>query len=451
MSAVEPEPVFQESDFADHEFENQVETFDTKSVLANREKFSGEGAKIIQQRRKDYYDYLTKYKWHNPATGEVEEIPVPLRWHPVGVFKRILQHNKIGQYTGIVEIGMSGSGKTTLTRMMLHRFHEMGEHYIVKWFTGQDMLDIDKIINSCIEGMPHVLVFDDASYTLEDAKKTDIARLANALTTIRHKIKSRVITVMNIHYSKATKKFFRNQHFTFLTSVSTEEMGNYADLFKHKMNVVDKFAKMYNKLMLHGYFDIPLSSRTYDILRMKTNEPFRVGLVAEISDLHFVLYARESCNICDPETDHNKLKDWHKLLDDLKEKYNNHTLRTMLGYMAAIYEGEDHFEPNIKAMWRHLASIQKVVKIPWGEMLSELRAERKRQPHKKKKVSSVAARDQTVMDVVKGYQEQLNSQGKSSDVIAPPIPGPNLSDLESRPISATKKEGEYDSLYIKKK
>ena len=189
-----------------------------------------------------------------------KKVPVPARWHPNSVIKRIVQHNKLGQYTGIVMIGQSGSGKTTLTRKIVHQIHMLGEEYIVKWFNGHEMLNMDEHIKAMQVGTPHIMIFDDASYTLEDAKKADIAKLANALTTIRHTLKSRVIMIMNIHYSKATMKFFRNQHFTFLTSVSVEEMGNFYDLFKDKMHVIRAFGKSYNKMMLKGYFEAPVSS-----------------------------------------------------------------------------------------------------------------------------------------------------------------------------------------------
>ena len=178
---------------------------------------------------------------------EGKNIPIPSRWHPHSVVKRIVRHNKIGQYTGIVMIGQSGSGKTTLTRKLIHQITcKMGESYIVKWFNGHEMLHMDDHIKNLQTGTPHILIFDDASYTLVDAKKSEIAKLANALTTIRHTLKSRVIIFMNIHYSKATLKFFRNQHFTFLTSVSVEEMGNYTDLFKDKMHVIRAFGRQYN-------------------------------------------------------------------------------------------------------------------------------------------------------------------------------------------------------------
>ena len=93
-----------------------------------------------------------------------KKVPVPARWHPNSVIKRILKHNKLGQYTGIVMIGQSGSGKTTLTRKIVHEIHTMGESYIVKWFNGHDMLHMDEHIDNLQVGHPHIMIFDDLIY-----------------------------------------------------------------------------------------------------------------------------------------------------------------------------------------------------------------------------------------------------------------------------------------------
>ena len=72
--------------------------------------------------------------------------------------------------------------------------------YQMHWFTGEDMFKMPKIIKSLTKGLNHFIVFDDASYTLEDASKTEMATLANALTKIRHDVKGKCIVWMNIHY-----------------------------------------------------------------------------------------------------------------------------------------------------------------------------------------------------------------------------------------------------------
>jgi hypothetical protein len=379
---------------------------------------------------RSYYDKITTYSYKG------KNIPVPIRWHPYPVIRRIVNHNKIGQYTGIVMIGMSGSGKTTLTRKILHTIHTMGENYKVLWFSGKDMLNIDKIIASCTVGVPHILIFDDASYVMEDAKKDEMARLANALTTVRHQIKSRVITITNIHYSKATKKFFRNQHFTFLTSITTEEMGNYQDLFKEKMSVIRKFARMYFKMMTDNSFRIPISSYLRDNLYYTTNEPFRLGIVAEITDVHFMLYNRESCNMCDPETAHNVLRDYHPELIKLKNTYGVSALRRVARFFATIYGGENHLTTADHALWKHLSEIQRNVKVPWKEFLAELDGEKKPKPGKRPHKGAKQARIQSGLDVMAQFQKEQaekNAAEQPDDFISPPSgeQKPNPSDYDS--------------------
>lgn len=383
---------------------------------------------VVAQKTK-YVDKVVNIIYHNePVTVYDVEVPKSHRFITNG---GIISHN-------------SGTGKTTLTRTILHRMHEMGENYRVLWFTGTDMLNIDKIINSCQVGVPHVFVFDDASYTMEDAKKEDVARLANALTTIRHHLKSRAIVIMNIHYSKATKKFFRNQHFTFLTSVTAEEMGNYSDLFKEKMGVVRKFARYYNQAALKGGFYIPVSSSTYEQLYYKTNEPFRLGLVAEISDLHFFLFDRQECETCNPMT-FKKIKDYSQLKADLVGKYGESKVRSVLQFFAMIYDNKtdgdnkkkiQYLNPDYIAIWKNLADINRNIYVPWGKMLEELRGDIavKKKQHKPGGVQKF--RERSVVSVIEQYkkeiEEEKNKKEPGADLMGPPVEdNPDKTDYDS--------------------
>jgi len=389
--------------------------FQSELKITNQTQLLKSLRKIRQQ--PTYVDKIVKIIHHNdPVTVYDVDVPKSHRFITNG---GIISHN-------------SGTGKTTLTRTILHRMHEMGENYRVLWFTGTDMLNIDKIINSCQVGVPHVFVFDDASYTMEDARKEDVARLANALTTIRHHLKSRAIIIMNIHYSKATKKFFRNQHFTFLTSVTAEEMGNYSDLFKEKMGVVRKFAKYYNQSALKGGFYIPVSSATYEQLYYKTNEPFRIGLVAEISDLHFFLYDRQECETCNPMT-FKKIRDYSTLKTDLVGKYGVSKVRSVLQFFAMIYDNKtdgdnkkkiQYLNPDYIAIWKNFAEINRNIYVPWGRMLEELRSDIsvKKKQHKPGGVQKF--RDRTVMSVMEQYKKELeeenNKKGIGAEFMGPP-------------------------------
>ena len=317
-------------------------------------------------------EHVTTFLWKHPD-GTTKRIPLPQRWHPSGVIKRIVDHNKRAMYTGITMIGMSGSGKTTLTNKIIHKIHMMGEKYVVKRWNGRDMLDLDKHLGELEVGKPHIMVFDDASYTMEDAGKSDIARLANALTTIRHIVKARVIIIINFHYTRATKKFFRNQHFTFLTSVSVEEMSNLSDMYKDKMPVVRVFAKQYNRMMLRGYFDVATSSFNRQIIRYETNKPFRLALVAEIADLHFMVYDRDECNECIPQKK-GDLETIPKTIEEvaihLKTLYKYKNASYLLRLFATIHDGKSSMNKAENQIWSHLSMLDQAlpVEMVWNDV-----------------------------------------------------------------------------------
>jgi energy-coupling factor transporter ATP-binding protein EcfA2 len=315
---------------------------------------------------------ITRFKFNE------KNYAVPQRWYWGNIVKRMLNHNRAHGFTGCVLIGMSGSGKTTLTNTILHKIHDYGENYVFKWFNGHQLTELDKHINKLQVGVPHVMVFDDASYTMEDAGKSAMAKLANSLTTIRHKVKSKVIIIFNIHYSRATKKFFRNQHFTFLTSVTTEELGNLKDLFQDKMPVVRQFGKKYRQMALNGSFYVPLDYYTGKSAKYNINEPFRIGLVSEITDLHFFLYPKQSCELCRPGAPPKFEQKTVKQVKAQLRKYKNQTaLLTTLAFWCKIHNngGPNPLENAHKAYWNFFEKISKDIKAPWPQILHELREE----------------------------------------------------------------------------
>ena len=393
---------------------------------------------------------VTRYKYQD------KNYAVPQRWYWGNVVKRMINHNKAHGFTGCVLIGMSGSGKTTLTNTILHKIHEYGENYVFKWFNGHQLTELDKHIGSLQVGVPHVMIFDDASYTLEDATKSQMATLANALTTIRHHVKSRVIVIFNIHYSRATKKFFRNQHFTFLTSVTTEELGNLKDLFQDKMPVVRQFGKKYRQMALNGEFYVPLDYYTGKSAKYKINEPFRVGLVSEITDLHFFLYPRQSCATCRPgaapKYEEKSVKEVKKML----KKYKNQSaLITTLAFWLKTHNTgpDDPLENAHRSYWKFFEKISKDIKVPWDQILKEMREESPRRTrtgvgiHLGKKKDAFEA-------VLKGPRKpgrpRLTSQQRSAKITKNQTESPedylNSTESEDKPQSDFP---DYDSTYVR--
>lgn len=342
----------------------------------------------------------------------------------------------------------SGTGKTTLTNKIIHQAHVMGENYIVKRYNGHDMLKIDQKIKEMTVGLPHILVFDDASYTMEDAKKEDIAKLANALTTIRHVLKSRVIVIINFHYSKATKKFFRNQHFTFLTSISVEELSNYNDMYKDKTNVVRQFARKYNNMTLRGNFSVPVSSFEKKIITYKMNEPFRIALVAEIADLHFIVYDKDACSACLPEKPRKKklnLQTADDIVKHIKLTHPNHSsARTAMMFYLTIKTGKNYLKGSFVNGWRHLQEIDKlgINSETWDEVW------KKYNEQSKAKVSKGTSRAKTIrnLSVMELAQQIKRDEEKPQEV--PPEPSKEFTEkVENIEKTPNVNPSDYDSYY----
>lgn len=363
-----------------------------------------------------FSDKMVPYIWNE------KKLAVPARWYWGSVVQRMINHNKAHGYTGCILIGMSGSGKTTLTQSILHKLHQYGENYTIKWFNGTEMMNLDKIIDKMTVGVPHVLVMDDASYTLEDATQREVAKLANALTTIRHKLKSRVIIIFNIHYSKATKKFFRNQHFTFLTSVTTEELGNLKDLFQDKMPVIRQFGRKYRQMALLGHFYVPLSLYEGKAIKYKINEPFRLGVVSEITDLHFIVYPRERCETCNPfnqEVGDDQFGTVEKVVQKLSEYKGQKQMRTALSFWCTVHnvagKGAKWLHGGHRSYWSMFDKMSSKTTIDWGQVCEKLyenagattalRKERDRTRKYTPRGKHTGKKMETVLDIIRESQE----------------------------------------------
>ena len=403
-----------------------------------------------------------------PYIHEGKKMAVPTRWYWGSICKRIITHNKAHGFTGLVLIGMSGSGKTTLTQTLLHQIHSYGEEYTVDWFNGHDMMNIDKKIKAMTVGVPHIMIFDDASYTMENAKASEIGRLANALTTVRHHVKSRVIMIMNIHYSKATKKFFRNQHFTFLTSVTTEELGNLKDLFQDKMPIIRQFGQKYRQMALLGKFYAPISLYENKFAKYEINNPFRLGLVSEITDTHFFVYPRLACAKCVPGGKVVKPMKSKEIVDKLMRYKNLGALKTTLMFWMTInnVNGEEHrnLRPRYRAWWNMLEKTSKQVKVDWSEVYNMLE-DRTMKVQKKHKINSKLKSATSLADLVraqadeeaeKKVDERFEAVKEGKDVpddvgLYDDEPEDNIkeaTDEPPTPVQPSKRYPDYDSTYV---
>ncbi len=267
---------------------------------------------------------------HETTRLSVPHYPEPfplLQIHSPKLFMRkILTHNSYNGYTGILTIGHSGSGKTTCVGMMIHNLHEE-RPFAVNNYSASDLMDVGQIIKKMPKA-PTILHFDDASYSLAEMSDSERNKLASGLTTIRHEVRNPVITFLNIHYSKALEKFFRDTDFKILTSISDEEMDNFQKLFGYKNRYkLYTFANRYRAMLLYGNFRVHVGKHDYTYT---THNPFRIALVSELGRLHSMLYYKDACGICSPTYHPQTIITAQEFVDKLVSAYGRNKARACI-------------------------------------------------------------------------------------------------------------------------
>jgi len=307
-------------------------------------------------------------------TFEGTKYPILSSHSPYPIVKRILTHNSVTGYTGIINAGQSGTGKTTWTKWLVHHLHEQMPSVIVDWFDQYDINSIDDIIHGLTKGVPHIIVFDDASFAMDDLPKKEINKLAQVLTRIRHEVKASVISILNIHYSKAIGKYWRNIPFYFLTSISNEELGSYEDVFGtgSKWKLRD-FSYMFHDMMLDGGWRIQIDAWKDEYYKYKTNRPFRIGLASELNRLHFFMYSKESCAICDKEFDSKRVLSARDLVEQLVIAYNKPQVRSTLRYYLLTRKGiTKAIDRRVRSLWNTMSDLDRKNDIDWNEVAEVL-------------------------------------------------------------------------------
>ena len=327
--------------------------------------------------------HLTKFR--NPADGKLYDIPVTNS--PNSICDRILRMLDVSQFLPILTVGASGSGKSTWIKYLVHQLHTARSFHI-SWFERDDIKRIDKIIPTLTKGIDHIVVFDDASFALDEMNKEEVSAIAKRLTYIRHETKGKVVLVMNVHYSKAIGKFFRSVPFTFHTSISMEEIKVYKDLYgRYSGSRLQRFAGYYQKMMLAHGWSFTLSSWANKALQFKTNAPFRIGLVNEINKLHFFLYVKHSCKICDKDMKVTKFVSTKDFIDHYVDAYGLDKTRSIMRMYSFVKYGLKVLDRNRHAIWGSINNVDQSANIDWDEVNAYLDSQSKykrRRPYVKK-------------------------------------------------------------------
>jgi len=302
------------------------------------------------------------------------DYPILTTHTPFPIVQRIMTHNSVTGYTGIINAGQSGTGKTTWTKWLVHQLHLAMPAVVVDWYEQYDMQSIDNIINNLTKGVPHIMVFDDASFALDDMPRKEVNKLAQVLTRIRHHVKANVISILNIHYSKAIGKYWRNIPFYFLTSISNEELGSYEDVFGSgaKWKLRD-FSYLFHDMMLDGGWRIEIDAWSGDAYKYKTNQPFRIGLASELNRLHFFVYVKDSCAFCDKDFDTKRVISARDMVDQLVQAYNKPQVRSTLRYYLLTRKGKENaIDRRVRSLWHTISDLDRKNDIDWNDVVKVL-------------------------------------------------------------------------------
>lgn len=336
-----------------------------------------------------YQEPTTYYTITDKETNEPKKIPLLQKHNITALCDNILKLNEKAQYVSILLSGKSSSGKTTLTQTIIHRIsceNKNNQRYIIKWFSGKDLHRLDELINGLEQGFNYILVLDDVSFVLDQASSKKRKELAEALTTIRHKVKGKVITFINVHYGRAILPIFRDSYFRILTSMSSEDARNWKESFGwDNQYQIDKFQKQFSSQMQNGYFYINLENKAYCY---KTDEPFRISLCSDMSGVHPLLYPAEGCSICSPlnKTNNKQKISAKRFFEEFEKTYTNRAKPALQYFLYFVHGKTDALPSDKQRAVRLLQKLMNKYDLPIEE-LTQLAINEKRQYKKRRKTN----------------------------------------------------------------
>ena len=306
---------------------------------------------------------------------------------PNPIIDNILNYLSVTGFVHILNCGMSGTGKSTWTRHLIHGLHTK-KNFQVHWYHRDEIQQLDTIISSLTKGLNHIIVLDDASFALEELTKEKLANLAKRLTYIRHDVKAEVVLIMNVHYSKALRKFFRAVPFTFLTSISMEEVQSFQDLFGgYSRYKLKDFSYYYQQMMFRKQWTITMDKWNNKTVTYKTNEPFRLGLACEGNYLHFFVYTKNSCAVCDPDFATKRIVDPKEMVDQLTGSYGIQNARSIMRLYSFAKHGKKVLDSTRTSIWHTLSEFDKNNAVDWDDVnriLDETMVNRRKRTYVKK-------------------------------------------------------------------
>lgn len=176
----------------------------------------------------DYGGKIKTTKWHGEKMLKMHSLLAACRTASnIAMARELSTHNIIGTMS---------SGKSTLAESIAHCMHEIMnlQHktsMAVHMWGEDELLNIDEALHGIKSNS--VITFDDISYVQDKVSNRTWKGILSTITKIRHRGMGdvRVVLIFNFHYSRGLDKFLRGADFHWITSMGSNEIDNYTQLF----------------------------------------------------------------------------------------------------------------------------------------------------------------------------------------------------------------------------
>ena len=174
-------------------------------------------------------------------------------------------------------------------------------------------------------------------------------------------------------------------------------------------------------MMLKGYFEAQVSSFEKRRITYTTNKPFRCALVAEIADLHFMLYNKDECPKCDPANMNRSINMIARqpntiatIMEKMGDMYGNNngklpvSFATTLRFFSKVAQSKDTLSNSERQMWNHLTNIAKSGFTDWQGLNDEVNKGRKKKLGKGKQIKVKA--DASVLEIARMIKKEQQAE-----------------------------------------
>lgn len=372
-------PIFEEkilNENSDSKFSE--ENLDDENFDPTAEDFAKESLLDISEMEQKQVQTLhpTTYKWNG------KKYPIMPKETVAHLARRVINHNLDNGYTLGVYIGHSGTGKTTGVTTLAHRMHKIASErkveYAVNWFEKMDIARIDEIIKGLEKGVNRIMIIDDASYGDRELTEQQSEELMANLTYVRHTLKANVIFLLIMHYSKALGPFLRDGDFAVITSITPVERENYIKMYGPDSKwIIKKFFTKYGSMNAEGYYYSNLNENT--VLTYYSKRPFKLALVNDFGELHFMNYPAETCGHCrkllkEKLTESEIAATEKDLFKRLVDSYGITRLRQCCRWYFRLRGGANTLDPLTKATLNRLIEYYDSNPKDYESLLAELKA-----------------------------------------------------------------------------